>query len=42
MNSSVLFLARMLMIEQRYQAIKKSAKYTSEVDEKTTRKKLGN
>ncbi|AKA48439.1 hypothetical protein IX51_04285 [uncultured archaeon] len=42
MNSSVLFLARMLMIEQRYQAIKKSPKYTSEVDQKTTRKKLGN
>lgn len=41
MKSSLLFLSRMLMIEQRYQAIKKSPKFVRESPD-TVKKKLGN
>ncbi len=40
MKSTVLFLARMLMIEQRYQAVKRSPSHAGQGDRNATRKSL--
>lgn len=42
MKSQTLFLARMLMIEQRYQAVKRSPNFTGGKSHQATRKSLGN